>query len=340
MGPAVAGSGAEPMIDNGSHFLDRVPGMPLPRRSTRIAALAAALLGASVLAGCGDGSSGSGTADDPLQVVASFYPLQWMAQQVGGERVEVSSLTAPGAEPHDLELTPRDVGSIQDAAAVVYLSDFQPNVDEAVGEARGPVLDARDATEFLPAGGHHDEEEDAGDDHDHVDDPHFWLDPTKLAEVGLAFADTLADADPDHAADYRANARELADQLSELDGELQSGLADCAQPDLVTSHEAFGYLAARYGFEQVGITGLAPDADPSAKDVAQVADFVREHGVTTIYFETLTSPAVARTLASETGAATAVLDPLEGLTDQSDGDDYPSVMRSNLATLRQGQECS
>ena len=161
-----------------------------------------------------------------------------------------------------------------------------------------------------------------------------------MAEVATAFADALAEADPAHADEYRANAEAVAADLGALDAELEAGLADCERTELVTSHEAFGYLARRYGLEQVGITGLTPDADPSPNDLAEVADFVEEHGVTTIYFETLTSPAVAETLASEAGATTAVLDPLEGLTDESQGADYLEVMRSNLATLQTGQGCS
>lgn len=319
--------------------------------------LATAVLGAATLSGCGDDAGGSGTPGDPLQVVASFYPLQWMAQEVGGDRVEVSSLTKPGAEPHDLELTPRDVGSIQDADAIAFLSEFQPGVDQAVVESRGEVFDARDATELLPsahvepttedehAEEEHSDEGEEGHDHSHdyevgTTDPHFWLDPTKMAEVASAFAETLAKADPAHADDYRANATALTGRLEDLDQQLETGLAECEQTDLVTSHEAFGYLARRYGFEQVGITGLTPEADPSPKDLASVADFVDEHGVTTIYFETLTSPAVAETLAAEAGAKTAVLDPIEGLTDESKGTDYLEVMRANLATLRAGQDCA
>jgi len=308
-----------------------------------------ALMGGTVV-GCGSEPGGSGTADDPLQVVASFYPLQWMAEEVGGDRVEVSSLTKPGAEPHDLELTPRDVGAIQDADAIAFLSEFQPGVDTAVVESTGEVFDARDATELVALepsqrdDEHAEEEAHDEDDHDAYEvgttDPHFWLDPTRMAEVATAFAETLAAADPAHAGSYRANAKALGTQLADLDAEMETGLADCDRTDLVTSHEAFGYLARRYGFEQVGITGLTPESDPSPKDLAAVADFVEEHDVTTIYFETLTSPAVAETLASEAGADTAVLDPLEGLTDESDGSDYLEVMRSNLATLQAGQGCT
>lgn len=326
---------------------DPVRRSPISFRS--VVAVVAVSVTIGSLTGCGSDPHGSGTKADPLQVVASFYPLQWMAQQVGGDRVEVTSLTKPGAEPHDLELTPRDVGAIQDADAVAFLSEFQPGVDTAVVESNGEVFDARDATELEPLTSREHEGEDAhggGDEHDDdayevgATDPHFWLDPTRMADVATAFAETLAVADRAHAASYRANAKALGADLADLDAEMEAGLAHCDRTDLVTSHEAFGYLARRYGLEQRGITGLTPEADPSPKDLAAVADFVDAHDVTTIYFETLTSPSVAETLASETGATTAVLDPIEGLTEESKGSDYLEVMRSNLATLQVGQGCS
>lgn len=293
----------------------------------------AALIGALVLpvalVGCGSSSPGTGAPGDPLRVVASFYPLQWMAQQVGGKHVQVASLTKPGAEPHDLELSPRDVGAVQDAAVVAYLSGFQPAVDTAVADAGdGQVFDARRAANL-------DLEGEGGSA-----DPHFWLDPTRMGAVANAFATTLADADPTHATEYRRNAARLRLKLATLDLDFHQGLADCARTEVVTSHTAFAYLTRRYGLEQVGVTGLTPEAEPSPQDLAKVADFVDAHDVTTIYFETLTSPAVAKAVASETGATTAVLDPIEGLNDRSKGRDYLQIMRSNLRTLRTGQGCS
>jgi zinc transport system substrate-binding protein len=315
---------------------------PLRRSSrSRSAAIAIALAvtgTSALLASCG--SSDAGGTPGKVDVVASFYPLQWMAEQVGGDRVEVSSLTKPGAEPHDLELTPSDVGSVQEADVVAYLSGFQPAVDDAVADASGAeVFDAAEAVDldltFTPIeeGAQHDDE--AGST-----DPHFWLDPTLMAQAADEFADTLAKADPDHAAEYRANAKTLVGELDQLDGEMEAGLADCERKELVTSHNAFGYLARRYGLKQVGITGLTPEQEPSPKDLAAIADFVEQHGVTTIYFETLTSPSIAKTLAAETGADTAVLDPIEGLTKKSKGSDYLEVMASNLTSLQQGQGCS
>ncbi|HET7475878.1 MAG TPA: zinc ABC transporter substrate-binding protein [Dermatophilaceae bacterium] len=176
-------------------------------------------------------------------------------------------------------------------------------------------------------------------EHSALADPHFWLDPTRYADVGSAIADRLATADPANAAAYRAGAVRFTSRLHALDGELRTGLANCSIRDLVTGHAAFSYFAAAYGLHQVGIAGLSPDAEPEPAQLAQVARFVRDHGVRTVYAETLVSPAVADTVARETGARVAVLDPVEGITASSAGRDYFAVMRSNLRALRQGQEC-
>ena len=312
------------------------------RRRTRACAALGVLLvvGGAVGTGCSSIPHGSGTTADPLHVVASFYPLQWMAQQVGGRRVDVRSLTKPGAEPHDLELTPSDVAAVQDADAVVYLSGFQPSVDTAIdGRGKDAVFDARAAAHldlsFTPI-----EDGQAAPDQTGATDPHFWLDPIRLGRVGAAFGETLAHRDPAHAKDYRRNAQLLKLKLAQLDLEFHNGLAHCASTDVITSHNAFGYLGRRYGLHQVGITGLTPDDEPSPKDLAAVADFVERHHVRTIYFETLVSPSIARAVADETGARTAVLDPIEGLSHRSQGRDYLAIMRANLKDLQAGQSCT
>ena len=292
-----------------------------------------------LLAGCGgDGSATSGT--DTVQIEASFYPLAWMAEQVGGDHVTVDSLTRQGAEPHDLELTPRDVAAVSDADLVVYLSGFQPAVDDAVAEADDDaVFDAAPAADldltFTPI-----EDGEAHADEAGSVDPHFWLDPTRLVAVAAAFADDLSRVDPDHAADFAANLADLTDRLDALDAEFTTGLATCAHTELVTSHNAFGYLARRYGLTQVGITGLTPEEEPSPADLAAATRFVEDHDVTTIYFETLVGADIADTVADEAGVATDVLDPIEGLNDQSQGRDYLEVMTANLSNLRRGQSCS
>ena len=172
-----------------------------------------------------------------------------------------------------------------------------------------------------------------------VTDPHFWLVPTRLATVAGEVARGLARVDPAHAPRYAENAAAVTADLDRVDHEYFTGLATCRSRDLVTSHEAFGYLSRRYGLTQIGIAAMTPDAEPSASALSSVTEFVKRHAVGTIYFETLTSPAISRTIAAETGARAAQLDPIEGLTDRSRGRDYLDVMRSNLATLRAGQGC-
>ncbi|MCU1499972.1 MAG: ABC-type metal ion transport system, surface component [Acidimicrobiales bacterium] len=312
----------------------------MSRRPIALAVSVAAAVAA--LTGCGSGDSDAGRSGR-LQVEASFYPLQWMAEQVGGRHVSVTNLTRPGAEPHDVELTPRQVAAIEDADVVVHLSGFQPAVDAAVADSGAAGFDARpsadlDLTSAATAGAGQDGDGDVARSAGGAD-PHFWLDPTRLAAVASAFTDHLADRDPGHAASYRANLRRLTAELDRLDGEYDAALADCSARDLVTSHEAFGYLARRYGMEQVGIVGLTPEREPSAADLAAVSDFVEEHDVRTIYFETLVDPSVATTVAAEAGARTAVLDPIEGLTEASEGGDYLEVMRANLDSLQSGQPC-
>ena len=290
--------------------------------------LPALVVGTLALTGC---AAPTRSADSRVHVVAAFYPLAYAAQQVGGDRVTVETLTKPGGEPHDLELLPRQILDIQDAALVVHLSHFQPAVDAAVAaHAAERSLDVAEAADLLTL----------TEEHDHgAVDPHFWLDPTRLAAVGEAIADRLAQADPASAAAYRANAAAFTAQLTTLDAEVETGLATCTNRDLVTGHSAFGYFAERYGFTQEPISGLSPDLEPRASDLAHVVEFVREHDVRTIYAETIASPLITQALARETGARIAVLDTVEGISDESAAADYPGVMRANLATLRLGQDC-
>ncbi|MFC6239033.1 metal ABC transporter substrate-binding protein [Longivirga aurantiaca] len=292
----------------------------------------------ALLAACGSsGAASNGAADPTVSVVAGFYPLQWAAEVVGGDRVSVTSLTSPGAEPHDLELTPQQVAAVTDAGLVLYVAEFQPALDDAIAQSPEAAVDVAAGLETLAP------EEHAGEDHEGEKeasyDPHVWLDPTNMAAIVATVAQRLSSLDPAGASTYAANAAALEDRLTALDEQWRTGTATCTSRDLVVSHEAFGYLAKRYGFEQVGISGLAPDTEPSPAKIAEVADFVRANEVRTVYYETLVDPKVAQTVADETGAKTAVLDPLEGLAEGST-DDYISVMEKNLQTVKDGQPCS
>jgi zinc transport system substrate-binding protein len=282
----------------------------------------AAALGALAVAGaCSSTSPGVGH-DPHVEVAAAFYPLQYVTEQVGGDHVHVENLVKPGAEPHDLELSPQQMVRLSDAGLVVYLAGFQPNVDQAVAtQAKDHALDVASVVQQLGN-----------------KDPHIWLDPTRLATVADAVAARLGKADAGHAAEFTKNAAALRKKLTTLDGEYRTGLANCASRSIVTSHEAFGYLADRYKLRQVGITGLNPDSEPTGARLAEVAKIAKAEKAKVIFFETLVSPKIAETLASEVGARAEKLDPLEGLEAGSKGD-YISVMRSNLTALRSALGC-
>jgi len=285
---------------------------------------------ALVAAGCGDDDASSSTADPSqapaVKVVASFYPLAELASRIGGDRVEVTNLTPPGAEPHDLELTTDQFDSILDADLVLYLGpDFQPAVADAADERSGGALDLTTAVAL--------DKDDA--DGGHGADPHFWLDPTLLAAAADAVQAELTRVAPDDADTFAANADAYRAELTQLDADFQTALTGCARDEIVTAHAAFHYLAARYGLQQLAITGLSPESEPDPSRLDELADLVQRDGITTIFYETLVSPDIAETLARETGAATAVLNPIEGLTKNqiAAGDDYESAQRANLAAL-------
>ena len=269
-----------------------------------IAALVAALL----VSGCG---SGGRETPGRRTVVAAFYPLAWAAEQVAGAAVEVGNLTPPGVEPHDLELSARDVERVRGADLVVYVGGgFMAALEDALEHRPGPSLDV----------------------HGDAPDPHVWLDPRSFSAVASAIAEALGDpsrADP------------LLARLEQLDRELHDGLTSCARREIVTSHAAFGSLAAAYGLRQIALTGISPEAEPTPRALERLVDQVRASGATTVFAEPLVSSRLARTVAREAEVEVAVLDPIEGLSEErlAAGEDYVSVMRDNLATLREALGC-
>lgn len=270
----------------------------------------------TALAGCGGGSSSK-----EHTVVASFYPLAFAAQQIGGNTIDVRNLTPPGVEPHDFELSGSDVRTVGDGGLVLYFGEgFQPSLAAAIDSTSAHAVDLLDAVGTR-----------AGED-EHSVDPHVWLDPVRYAAIARRIGAEL---------DRSADAGRFAARLRALDREFTRGLSGCKRKEVVTSHAAFGYLAERYGLQQVAITGITPEAEPTPRDLEDVVREVRTVGATTVFFETLVSPRLAETVAREVGAKTAVLDPIEGLTraEQNAGADYFSVMRENLAALRQALGC-
>lgn len=299
---------------------------------------------ALLVSGCSAFSDDDGGSGDGITVAAGFYPLAYVAERVAGDHAEVTLLTQPGGEPHDLELNVGETATIADADLVVYEHGFQPAVDDAVDvNATGATLDAEEVVDLVPFDEspeeHAEHEEEGEDEHDHGElDPHFWHDPLRMADLGDAVAEELAVLDPDHEDDYRANAEDLRADLEDLDAAYATGLGDCERDTIVVSHDAFGYLE-KYGVHLASVVGLSPDAEPTPAVLGELQELIRREGITTVFNERLAPQAITQTLSDDLGLDTAVLDPVEGLTDETAGDDYVSLMEQNLEALREANGC-
>lgn len=339
------------------------------RHRTRIVAAMSALTLALGLASCSDSSDDSkGGSSGKLKVAASFYPIQWLTQQIGGDHVDVSSVTPAGTEPHDFEISTKQIAELNKTKALFYVKGFQPSLDDAVGSLSD--VSAVDLTKNVNLvhhegllehdhdhgdkkdgdkkdgdkkgdgeKGHEDgKEHDHAEGHDHGDaaDPHFWLDPARMKRAADAIAAELSKKDPDHADAYKKNNEALQKKLDGLDKSFQTGLATCERRSIVTTHTAFGYLADRYKLSQVGLSGIDPESEPSPATLAKVKKYVQENGTTTIFTEELVSGKPAETLAKETNTVTAVLSPLESKPEKGD---YQAAMTDNLTALKKALAC-
>ncbi|WP_250400482.1 metal ABC transporter substrate-binding protein [Streptomyces cellostaticus] len=298
----------------------------------------ATALGLATLTGCSTGSAAAGD-PDRFHVVASFYPMTFLAERIGGAHVDVTTLTSPGQEPHDLEISPRQIGRLEQSDAVLYLKGLQPSVDDAV--AQSPIRTKIDAASLTTLKRHGDEVGGHAAEHDPHEgeepggrDPHIWLDPVRYAQVAEGVGRAFEKADPDHAADYRENTAALVKKLDALDTRFRDGLAKTDTRVFVTTHAAFGYLAERYGLTEEAINGLDPESEPSAARIRDLQRMAGADGVTTVFYETLVSDRTARTVANDADLRTDVLDPLEGITAKSRGTDYFSVQEANLTALQ------
>ncbi|NLU69178.1 metal ABC transporter substrate-binding protein [Streptomyces sp. HNM0574] len=317
-----------------------------PLRSRRLirstAALGALGLGAVALTACG-GDAGGGD-DGKVKVVASFYPMEFLAEEIGGEHVDVQGLTKPGVEPHDLELSPQQTGELSEADLAVYLKGLQPAVDQAVKQSE--VKNVAEATSYTSLEKHgtdvhgeegHEGEEHAGhghEGHDHAgEDPHLWLDPVRYAQVAEGVGKELAKADPKHKADYEKNTEKLVERLEGLDKKFEDGLAKKKTDTFITTHAAFGYLAERYGLHEEAISGLDPEAEPSPARMKALHKVAKSDQVDTVFFEDNASDKTASTLAKDLRLKTGVLSPLESVKDPAK-QDYFSEMEKNLQALQ------
>ena len=218
--------------------------------------------------------------------MASFYPLYFIAERVAGRYNDVVDLTPPGVEPHEYELTVRQVAEIDNARVGFYERGVAPSIDQAMdNDSPDHALDVTSVVPLAaPVAG-------SGVEHTSDDkDPHFWQDPTLMAEATGAFASTMAEADPDARGVLPASARRSRPRAART--RVPPDPADCRVDTLVVSHDAFEYLGRRYHLDIVPIAGLEPDAEPSpAAASTSSQNLIRDRGVTTVFFETLASPA-------------------------------------------------
>lgn len=323
-----------------------------------VLSLCAALL---ALVGCGQTPQEN---QGKLQVVTTVYPVYDVVKKVAGDQADVTLLVPPGAEPHDWEPTASDLKKIGQAKVFFYNGAGLEPTDQILKKEitrDATVVELSQGLDLLKLQDDDDHDHDHDHDADHHDedhhdedhhaeghhhhhhggvDPHVWLDPQNVMKEAAVVADALAKADPAHADAYRANAKKYQDELAALDKDMDAALSSLANKNLVVSHEAFGYLAARYGLTQIGIMGVDADAEPTPDRMAQLVEFIREHDVRTIYSEELVNPRLAEAIAAETGAVVRVLNPIEGLTaaQEKAGYDYIKLQRENLTTLTVGQQ--
>ncbi|HYY43564.1 MAG TPA: metal ABC transporter substrate-binding protein [Actinomycetota bacterium] len=268
-------------------------------------------------------------------VVAALYPLAWAARAVAGSRAEVTDLTPPGAEPHDIELTASQVEALTRASLVLYVGEgFQPAVQDALGEIQGNKIDVLELAQGFPGGDTPSNGKSHAQPH-RAGDPHVWLDPSAMQSIVLRTGQELAHLDPANAPNYLARAGHAATALRRLDHAYRVALSGCRSRSFVTGHEAFGYLARRYGLRQVTVSGLDPEAEPSPQSLVRAVRYLRAHGADVVFYERSGNRRLAATVAEEAGARTLVLDAME----QGPPGGYIAAMRRNLASLREGLAC-
>lgn len=312
-----------------------------------------------------EGASDSGK----IKITTAFYPLYEFSRQVGGDHVVVKNTTPAGSEPHEYEPAPKELAAIQDSDVFVYNgASFQPWADKIAGELQSKgvtVIDASKDISLLPGEAeesHAEEEQGHAEEsqsslwpnliamaeahegepgEEAVHDPHFWLDPVLAQREVATIQQALSSRDQAHRDDFASNAQEYSEKLRSLDTDFREGLADCRRRDVVASHEAFGYLAKRYRFNAVAISGLSTEEEPTPKKLAEISQFVKSKDIRYIFFETLVSPKLSETIAKETGAQTLVFNPIEGLTEEelAQDQDYISVQKENLANLKTALAC-
>lgn len=258
-------------------------------------------------------------------VVVSFYPLEFLVQEIARDHVDLTTLVPNGVEPHDYELTPQDLGTIQESQLLVVDGVLEPWFNDVKKNLENSTVSTLNLSKEMNL----------------LKDPHIWLDPVLMSQMADLLRDALIQVDPENSTAYQANTLVLKQKLTALDDNYKNGLKSCEQKSFVTSHAAFAYMAQEYGLTQVAVSGLSPDEEPSAQKLKEIVDFVRSNKVSVIFFESLVNSSLSETIADEVGAKTMVLNPIEGLTaqQQEEGKDYFTLMEENLANLKIALTC-
>uniref|UniRef100_UPI00403F1595 metal ABC transporter substrate-binding protein n=1 Tax=Paenibacillus sp. Y5S-9 TaxID=3122489 RepID=UPI00403F1595 len=310
-----------------------------------------------VLSACGQDSSNSAKiVEGKVNVVTTFYPVYAFTTAIGGEDANVINLLPTGVEPHDWTPKSQDIVNTSKAQLFFYngagLEGWVPNFLKSLNsDTQVKSVAVSEGVKLLTAEGddghgHGEEHEDEhADEHtdeatsedvaDHHIDPHTWVSPKSAMIMAENIKNSLVEADPDHKAGYEQRYESLRTKLETLDQRFTDELATVPNKEIVVSHQAFGYLARDYGLTQHAIMGLSPDAEPTGQDIVKLAKLVKDEGIKYIFFEELVSDKLAKTLASEAGVETMVLNPVEGLTKEqaTNGDDYFTLMEKNLQNL-------
>lgn len=268
---------------------------------------------------------GNGQKAKKIHVSASFYPLYFFASEIGGDKASVFNITPAGSEPHDYDPTTQDMARIESSQMLILNGGIEAWGDKIRANLKEKNVRIVIAGEGLV-----------------MQDPHIWLDPSLALKETERISQGFIAIDSANRNYYLINENKLKVKLNQLDREYKNGLKNCLRQDFVTSHAAFFYLAQSYGLKQIPISGLSPDQEPSARQMADVVNYVKKQGIKYIFFERLVSPKLAQTIAQEAGVKTLVLDPLEGISDNEikQGENYFTVMRENLKNLQQALQCS
>ncbi|MDW7671476.1 MAG: zinc ABC transporter substrate-binding protein [Bacillota bacterium] len=277
-----------------------------------------------------------------LKVVASFYPYYNMVEHIGGHLVDVQQMVPDGTDPHSYEPNPRDLIQLEEAHLFIYNGlGFETWMESVLLLIEGTdtrLIEAASFVDLLPY-----EDEDGGHDHDEITehdhneyDPHIWTDPMNMKLIAEAVKAVLEELDPENASVYEENYLTYAEAIDQLDDSFRQLAEESGQTVLLVSHSAFGYMAHRYGFREIAVTGVSPHVEPNPGRLAELTNLARDYRLEYIFFETLANPKTAEVLANEAGLTPLMLYNLEGLTREQKeaGETYFSLMHENVKTLR------